>query len=271
MGFADMKFITAREVQHITWSDCTLVVPAVSIGNVAQLAIDAMITTYGMQKVGYIHDRNVYPVVGNDPCACTKADAKGVMALPVEVFYNEERKLVFIQRRSACIKGGKQAFSEALFHWIQEQSFAKTILLSSIPAFTRNDEMLKGVPFGYLTSDQWQHRHGDIPLELGWPRLPTTPTLQYDVDTNKTKEAAVRVGGGISKSLVSLFKQHNKAILCLSWYASEGDNSNEGLMMADVLDQWFALIQDQERAQGWNVPLAWSNVYGAPSDPFLYN
>ena len=43
--------------------------PSVSVGNVGQLAADLLISTLWMNKVGYLYDDSILPVVGNDPFA----------------------------------------------------------------------------------------------------------------------------------------------------------------------------------------------------------
>ena len=41
--------------------------PCVSVGNVGQLAVDLLISTLELEKVGRLHSECVLPVVGNDP------------------------------------------------------------------------------------------------------------------------------------------------------------------------------------------------------------
>lgn len=55
--------------------------PALSIGNVGQLAVDLLVSSTGAERVGYLDDPNLLPCVGNDaygllPC--------GDLALPLE-------------------------------------------------------------------------------------------------------------------------------------------------------------------------------------------
>ena len=41
--------------------------PVVSVGNVAQLALDLIISTLDMERFGYLYHEALVPVVGNDP------------------------------------------------------------------------------------------------------------------------------------------------------------------------------------------------------------
>lgn len=55
--------------------------PALSIGNVGQLAVDLLVSSTAAERVGYLDDLNLLPCVGNDaygPLPC------GDLALPLE-------------------------------------------------------------------------------------------------------------------------------------------------------------------------------------------
>jgi hypothetical protein len=49
--------------------------PAVSVGNVGQLAIDLIISTLNMSKIGYFYTDCLVPMVGNNPYATTEENA----------------------------------------------------------------------------------------------------------------------------------------------------------------------------------------------------
>ena len=40
--------------------------PCISVGNVGQLAVDLVVSTLGLQRVGWIQDTALLPIVGND-------------------------------------------------------------------------------------------------------------------------------------------------------------------------------------------------------------
>lgn len=50
--------------------------PAVAVGNVGQLAVDLMVSTLNMTRVGYIHTDCLIPMAGNNPYATCKEDAE---------------------------------------------------------------------------------------------------------------------------------------------------------------------------------------------------
>jgi hypothetical protein len=49
------------------FSSHSLVLPALTVGNVGQLTIDVLICTFKCPRVGFIDDPFVLPAVGNDP------------------------------------------------------------------------------------------------------------------------------------------------------------------------------------------------------------
>jgi PAC2 family len=92
--------LNSKAAAAYNWAGYTVIVPAVSVGNVGQLAVDVLICTYGLKKVGYFFDAHTLPFVGND--ATSKATKpKGRLTLGNEVFVSDERKLVVVQQRSS--------------------------------------------------------------------------------------------------------------------------------------------------------------------------
>jgi len=50
--------------------------PAVAVGNVGQLAVDLIVSTLNMNRVGYLHTDCLIPMAGNNPYATCKEDAE---------------------------------------------------------------------------------------------------------------------------------------------------------------------------------------------------
>ena len=49
--------------------------PAIAVGNVAQLAVDLIVSTLSMKRVGYMHTDCLVPMVGPNPYATSAEDA----------------------------------------------------------------------------------------------------------------------------------------------------------------------------------------------------
>lgn len=50
--------------------------PAVAVGNVGQLAVDLLVSTLNMSRVGYMHTDCLIPMAGNNPYGTRKEDAE---------------------------------------------------------------------------------------------------------------------------------------------------------------------------------------------------
>jgi len=233
-----MTFVPLGKPQ--SFSDFTFIIPAVSIGNVPQLAIDALLCTYQPEKVGFLHDRNIAPVVGHDPLATSPHELKNSIGLSAEMFACFSRKLLILQMRAPVVPGKEGAFCSTLLKWAQEQKISKIILLSSEPAATRSDPLLD-IPFTFRVSSAWTER-----LNLELPPLEKPSRLGHKLE-----------GGGLP-------------LLELSSFAHEGDNSADGAAMAQLVDYVLASHFGGPKTEGWRVPLAWSTVFGAPPDSRLY-
>uniref|UniRef100_A0A9L0JPQ2 Proteasome assembly chaperone 2 n=1 Tax=Equus asinus TaxID=9793 RepID=A0A9L0JPQ2_EQUAS len=80
----------------------TLLMPAVSVGNVGQLAVDLIISTLNMCKIGYFYTDCLVPMVGNNPYA-TAEENSAELSTNAEVYSLPSKKLVALQLRSIFI------------------------------------------------------------------------------------------------------------------------------------------------------------------------
>lgn len=55
---------------------CYFCQPAVAVGNVGQLAVDLIVSTLHMSRVGFIHTDCLIPMAGNNPYTTCKEDAE---------------------------------------------------------------------------------------------------------------------------------------------------------------------------------------------------
>lgn len=110
--------------------DCsTLILPALSIGNVGQLVADLLISSMGSERVGYLDDPNVLPCVGNDAYG---PFPQGDLALPLEAYDSPSNALTVIQQRSPVIKGMMVEFAKNMADFIAGIGKKHIIVLSSL-------------------------------------------------------------------------------------------------------------------------------------------
>ena len=63
--------------------DISVFQPAISVGNVGQLACDLLISSLKLQKIGYFDPELFLPIVGNNPFATSEKD-KNILSLSCE-------------------------------------------------------------------------------------------------------------------------------------------------------------------------------------------
>lgn len=114
-----MKLYTG--VQGVpTLQGAALIVPAVTVGNVGQLATDLLITTSKATLVGTLADPTLLSVAG----ARAFQHAPG-LALSLQLFALPGGRLYLLQQRAPPAPGLQQRFAQSLAAWAQEAGFAK--------------------------------------------------------------------------------------------------------------------------------------------------
>lgn len=243
--------------------------PAVSVGNVGQLAIDLIISTLNMSKIGYFYTDCLVPMVGNDPYATEEEDSEE-LSINTEVYALPSRKLVVLQLRSIFIKYKSKSFCEKLLAWVKSSSFARIIVLSSSHSCYRNDLQLRSTPFRYLLTPSMQKNIQNKIKSLNWQEMEKAPRIPEMNDS----ELCIRIpGGGITKTLYeeSCSKEIQMAVLLK--FVSEGDNIPDAVGLAEYLNEWLQLIKpcsDNPTALPWKIPSSWRLLFGSGLPPALF-
>jgi hypothetical protein len=105
---AVMEFIGVESEVHHFRNTGTLIVPALSMGNAGQLAVDLLIS-HGARKAGYLDEPHVLPCVGNDPFG---PSADGDLAVALEVYEDAEQNVSIVQQRAPVMKGTMMKFAK---------------------------------------------------------------------------------------------------------------------------------------------------------------
>ncbi|KAJ8302827.1 hypothetical protein KUTeg_019223 [Tegillarca granosa] len=227
----------------------SLVVPAVSVGNVGQLAADLLISTLWMERIGYIHHQSILPVVGNDPFAHRDSKTCKVVT-SCEVYESLEHKLIVVQQRAPFVKGKLSQF----------RFLASPLMEKEL------GEVFRSTPLNW----QELERRSSFPAP--------TPAERSENGTSSNEQIYLP-GGGIAKSL---FEDLSKdlPVIVMSLFCSEGDNAQDGFKMVNYLNDWLKLIYLQPRrgndgkmmpAQEWKTPVSWKLLYGTRMDQTLFH
>ncbi|GBG78106.1 hypothetical protein CBR_g26043 [Chara braunii] len=156
----------------------TLILPVVSVGNVGQLAIDLLIATADVRRVGYLDEPNVLPCVGNDAFGEVP---EGNLTLGLEVYQDVKSEFTVVQQRGPTVKGTFSKFSDNLVSWIAETGFVEVVILSGFDPGKHLASRVFGREVHYLSSlgnegiDQRCEAQGWTPLDLGASLDPSLP------------------------------------------------------------------------------------------------
>ncbi|XP_071784767.1 proteasome assembly chaperone 2-like [Asterias amurensis] len=262
------------------WSGFTLILPAVSAGNVGQLSSDLLISTLDLTKAGYLHDASILPLCGNDPFG-RSGRTEASLVTSAEVYESKERKLVVVQQRTPLVKGAQADFRKKLLLWIKDSKFSRVILLSSSHSHERTDSQLTGSQFRYLTTPKLDGELGTVLSDqLQWKRLEKrqnqwAPPLANEEGRPECARGIYIPGGGVAKRLFDDCCLQDVPLAILMLFCSEGDNIPDALTMVTHLNQWLKLIQEPESSQTpvrspWRIPSSWNMLYGQQFDPSIY-
>ncbi|KAL5715070.1 hypothetical protein ACHQM5_016948 [Ranunculus cassubicifolius] len=262
----------------------TLILPALSIGNVGQLAIDLLISSLKAERIGYLDDPSVLPCVGNDPYGLVP---QGVLALPLEAYESFSNALSLIQQRSPIVKGKMIEFAKNLADFAETSGKKHVVVLSSLDSGRRlridaasNDQIYylsSTNPDG--TDDQCEALNWKVLKEYNieqrrWKYLKSLAEGNSTEESSSFEDELVDEDYYPSLPFAALFsycKAKGLKVTCIFCYCSEGDNMADSFHLAEgtckLLD--FKLHSNKE-GSGWIIPHSWKTVYGPPSDMSLY-
>lgn len=241
------------------WTDYTLILPAVAVGNVGQLAVDLLLANLNVKHAGSFHHSCILPLVGLDPINANSTR----IATSCELFVCDEKKLAIIQQRAPVVPGRSQEYQALLTDWIKSQKFKRTILLSSSFSQFFTMESLQGVPIHYICSNSMKKEESEF-LKLNW-RLFSIP--QEAVSTDKLTIP----GGGIAETFLEYCDKFGIPLVILILVCSEGNNYPEAIHMVKSLNTWLSLkAKDSSTEDQWIIPVSWKLPYGNDPPSSIY-
>lgn len=259
---------------------CSLILPAVSVANIGQLAVDLLIVSLKAVKIGYLHSTFVHPIIANDADAVKIKQCTGRISLPIEVYYAAEAKLVIVQQRSPVLRGFHGEFAREMHQFIQQNQFASTTLLSSDSIHTRTDVQIQHELDGQVvevawTTDSWKEAV-QAAQHLGLNRMQPIKNEQSNdslidsadddqsadlshqtiAENSSKKQSKQSVqsdypfdqsvsGGGMTRWLWPLLQSSQTRASLLVLHTAEGDNARESAIMAHIAYQYSQLTAGQ--------------------------
>ncbi|XP_077447032.1 proteasome assembly chaperone 2 [Stigmatopora argus] len=251
------------------FKDSILIMPAVAVGNVGQLAVDLLISTLQLPRVGYLHSDCLIPMAGNNPYATGKEDTDELHTA-AEVFWAPELKMAVLQIRAPVVKSKSKRFRQLLLSWIKSSGFCRTLVLSSTHAYHRDDQQLLGPPLRYLATPSLLKSCGDALEELGWKEMERVALCPGSSESG-APEPRLRVpGGGITKSLYDDGCREDVPLVALLVFCSEGDNVPDAVTLLNHLDDWLHLLDNPNPEAKWKIPTSWRLLFGSGIPPAIF-
>nr|ACU20568.1 unknown [Glycine max] len=167
-----MEFVP-EEGKHLHEDCSTLILPALSIGNVGQLVADLLISSMGSERVGYLDDPNVLPCVGNDAYG---PFPQGDLALPLEAYDSLSNALTIIQQRSPVVKGMMIEFAKNMADFLKAKGLKVTCLLCYC---SEGDNISDAFQLGDAVCKLLQLNHPITGIESGKWRVPLSWMTVY--------------------------------------------------------------------------------------------
>ncbi|KAK1805089.1 hypothetical protein P4O66_019159 [Electrophorus voltai] len=245
----------------------TLIMPAVSVGNVGQLAADLLISTLSMPRAGHFHTDCLIPMAGSNPYVAAAEEA-GQPSTNAEVYSRSDLKLAVLQIRTPVLQTKIKSFRKLLVSWIKSSAFSRTVLLSSSQAYQRDDQQLQGTALRYLLSPSLEEQVGEALRQLGWTQLERVSAFPGISDS---EQRLYIPGGGITKGLYMDCCTEHLPMAVVLLFCSEGDNVPDAFALCNHLNDWLILVE--KPAQGpapWRIPPSWRLLFGSGIPPLLF-
>ncbi|XP_055640778.1 proteasome assembly chaperone 2 [Toxorhynchites rutilus septentrionalis] len=232
-----------RFSKEIDLTGYSLLIPSVSVGNVAQLAIDLLIETLKLEKIGMIWHPALIPVIG--PQAYDHESDK--VTTTAELYVSGDRKLIVMQIRAPLVNAMQADFLEKMTDFIGDRQLADVIILSS--SFAHENHSIGSRPHRYTANVKFLSTYSAELDSLQWSKL----------------EGRVIHGGGYATRLLDICTEKQVACFVLFNYVSEGDNTADAVQLVSLMDRLKKpLLPREEDGQKikLSIPSSWKHLFG---------
>jgi len=276
-----MEFSRIGGDSHLRYPS-TLVLPALSVGNAGQLAVDLLICRTAI-KAGYLEEPHVLPCVGNDPFG---PSADGDLAVALEVYEDAQQNISIIQQRAPVIKGTMMKYARNVANWAAQEGVKEVIILSGLDSGKRQRNEINVPQIQYISTAN-EDGSDERCEQLGWKRLeqysPSSEAWQLldhearAADDSLSSEVPVTdemyFPGQPFASLLSCCKAQGLKVVCVLCFCAEGDNVPDAFLIADGLHRFLNAGRKDLLGAGvtWKIPISWTTVYGPPPDDTMFS
>jgi len=242
----------------------TLIIPVVSTANVAQLAVDLMITALSLVRVAVLDSRHCVPVVG------AREDGLNGITTPIELYGRPDLDFLVIQQRSPILKSRKQEFIDILLAFIETSKIAAVLLISGVDPSNRTDSQMMTTTYQIRPKNSPPIRPTVLQSLESLP-IPayTSPVQQEPQNAKEDNTIPFIPGGGLTRRILnSLPNGWSVPTACLLQFVFEGDNRADANILASVVAK---VIGVEASCLPWKQPNSWRvGLFGTPHDQSLY-
>jgi len=246
-----MPISLVPHVDYAQFQGSTLVLPIVSVGNVAQLASDLIIASLSLSRVDILDPSCLIPVAG------PREDGKRGVTTPIEVYGNAGGKLFVIQQRSPAVSAMKDRFTSQLGAFIKAAGFANVLLLTGVDVMARQDRHMSSPLYHFAATARSTPFEDRLTLTTPAYLKSPTPTLPPVP------------GSGLARRLLDVLNKEDlegTAVGVLLQFVMEGDNRGDAKFLAE-----FATKVADVAVTEWKEPPSWRiGLFGTPQEQTLY-
>ncbi|KXN91077.1 Proteasome assembly chaperone 2 [Leucoagaricus sp. SymC.cos] len=261
-----MTFIYPSE--DIEYTGKVLLVPIVSTANVSQLAVDLIIATLALERVGVVDPGYFVPVAGG------REDREPGITTALELYGKPEIGILVLQQRSPVLKSRKEDFVTAIIDFIESSKFACAVFLTGVDVLNRTDAQMLTPTYQILPPNGPSLVQTPLAnlLSLKIPDY-TSPVQQHTQphEQIEREEGAIPFmpGGGLTRRiLTSIPRNWSIPTAAILQFVMEGDNRADASLLAAVIARILSL---DSKFQEWRQPGSWQQgLFGAPHDQTLY-
>ncbi|KAF8894080.1 PAC2 family-domain-containing protein [Infundibulicybe gibba] len=234
----------------------TIIIPVVSIANVAQLAADLLISNLSLQHIGIFNPAFLIPAVGG------REDGQEGITTPLELYGKPDSNFLLVQQRSPS---QKQAFVGELWNFIKSSNIGCVLLLSGLDPTNRTDSQML-TPIYQLqppNSPSLESSPLQALVRLSIP-IYTPPfaqsgstVLPFIPDSGLTRRILSSIPLGLPTPTASLLQ-----------FVLEGDNRADAQHLAATV---ISALGGNPGTIPWTQPNSWKHgLFGTPHDQTLY-
>jgi len=244
MDCDDERFhISPESIVSQKWKDHHFIMPAISVGQVGQLAVDLLLSNLGdeVTKIGDIYSDAILPIIGRQDRQTDKGLCTGL-----ELYESKTHKLIILHQRAPFVKGRIPSFRRRLISWIKNSLFSKVFLFTGVSSHIRKDADLSGSLFRFLTTD------GELKTKFSTDYNWKEYTTKKSEDTNDF----LIPGSGILKSLHEDCIKEEISFSSFIVFCNPGNTIREATQLVEHMLK-FMNITDYDSRRGLKMPGSW--------------